>query len=113
MEVRNLTGHEVVVIGDDGRKEVVPNVQERVKVASRARTIDYVMVGEIRVPILELSEQALISLPTIGGGDLFVVSGIVAAYGRRADLVVPSRQVRDSRGRVVGCRAFARPRLVE
>jgi hypothetical protein len=103
MEVQNLTGHDISVFDQDGREEVIASIGE-VRVASRTRNVEILKIGEMMVPLLEVTERSILDVPETNG--LFIVSGLVAAFARRPDFIFPARQVRDTTGRVIGCRAF-------
>jgi len=109
MEIVNLTPHEVKVLDDDDNViATFPSVG-----VARARQHD-VPAGEIEsIPVVKTEFGEVSGLPEPTGGVVFIVSRITVeaaqAQGRSTDdLLVTSGAVRDSQGRIVGCRAFAR-----
>ena len=109
MTVINMTGHGLTLIQWNG-EQVELGSAGQLRVFSNVEEVGVVVVGEIEVPLLEIVEQT-VRLPSPITDTLYVVSGIVAAKARRPDFVVPSRIVRDSSGRAVGCRALAKVRI--
>ena len=109
MEIVNLTPHEVKVLDDDDNViATFPSVG-----VARARQHD-VPASEIEsIPVVKTEFGEVSGLPEPTGGVVFIVSRITVeaaqAQGRSTDdLLVTSGAVRDSQGRIVGCRAFAR-----
>ena len=102
----NLTGHDVTFIQWDDEAATIPS-DGQMRVYSNAEPVGMIR-GSVHVPLLEIVEQRLSMSAPEGDGQLYIVSGIVAAKARRGDFVVPSRVVRDKNGRAVGCRAVAR-----
>lgn len=102
----NLTGHRVVVLQWNDEQVAVPS-RGYLRVESSQSAAGVINVDGIRVPIIEITENQL-TMPSAEDGVLYIVSGIVAAKANREDFVVPSRVQRDTNGRTVGCRAFAR-----
>ncbi len=105
-KVVNLTGHDVTLVQWNDERYTLAS-DGSLRVYSNMQATGYVRVEEVEVPLLEIVEQR-VNLPDVVDGVLYVVSGIVAAKARRRDFLVPSRVVRDSSGRAVGCRALAR-----
>ena len=109
MEIVNLTPHEVKVLDDDD------SVIATFPSSGVARASQHnVLVGEIEsIPVVKTEFGEVSGLPEPTGGVVFIVSRITAeaaqAQGRSTDdLLTTSGAVRDSQGRIVGCRAFAR-----
>ncbi len=109
MEIVNLTPHEVKVLDDDDNViATFPSVG-----VARARQHD-VPAGEIEsIPVVKTEFGEVSGLPEPTEDAVFIVSRITVeaaqAQGRSTDdLLVTSGAVRDSRGRIIGCRAFAR-----
>ena len=109
MEIVNLTPHEVKVLDDDDNViATFPSVG-----VARARQHD-VPAGEIEsIPVVKTEFGEVSGLPEPTGGVVFIVSRITVEAAQvqdrsTDDLLVTSGAVRDSQGRIVGCRAFAR-----
>ena len=109
MRIVNLTPHEVKIV-DGGNNVVAVFPSDGV---ARACQHD-VPAGEIEsIPVIKTEFGEVSGLPEPTGGVVFIVSRITVeaaqAQGRSTDdLLVTSGAVRDSQGRIVGCRAFAR-----
>lgn len=109
MRVVNLTPHEVKIV-DGGNNVVAVFPSDGV---ARASQHD-VLVDEINsIPVVKTEFGEVLGLPEPTEGTVFIVSRItveaVRAQGLSTDdLLVTSGAVRDSQGRIIGCRAFAR-----
>lgn len=103
--VLNYTPHEIVIMGQDGQEAA------RFPSAGLARCqVTRVVVGDING--IELNETRfgdVEGLPEPAKDTVYIVSALVAqaCKGRRTDVVIPDDTVRDEKGQVVGCRAFA------
>jgi len=79
---------------------------------SMRTTLDEVAVPPVTIPITVLALGAIHDLPDPAPDTLYIVSAIAARaahqQGRR-DVVMPDDTVRDSDGRIIGCRSLARP----
>lgn len=110
IKIRNLTPHPVTVLGEDGKvlltlepEGVIPRVREEHIPDGE------VMVGDVTVPIARINYADVEDLPAPQPGVYLVVSLLVAqAAPDRPDLLVPIGQVRDSQGRIIGCRGLGR-----
>lgn len=108
MTIVNLTPHDVVVYLDDdpmGEKVCFPTSGEVARLAS-------IELGEIRdegVLVQDVEFGHLLKSPERVEGVRYIVSLPTALAQPRPDFLVPFREVRDSDGRIVGCRALARP----
>jgi hypothetical protein len=104
-QVLNLTPHPVTIIHDDGQQTTfMPSgVVARMDVSYRA-------AGQFgSVPLVTLSQGRLEGLPPERSGVYFIVSSIVfREYPERMDLLYPTDMVRDSRGKITGCKALMR-----
>lgn len=106
--VLNLTPHpvEVTVGGESTRLDVAGPAARVTETASPLTTVDS---GGVRIPIVSAVACEVVHLPTPRAGTVLIVSrAVAAACPDRLDLVVPFDEIRDARGRVVGCRALAR-----
>lgn len=107
--LKNLTPHDVVIVGDHGRLVIPP-------VATPAR------IGERRAPGAPIATQdghtidtivatpgEITDLPEPIPGVIYVVSRLVAEHRPdRHDLVFPADLVRNGDGAIVACRLLAR-----
>jgi len=112
----NLTPHEVTLVGEDGSVLLrippsgqVARVREETAPAGEITVLPGgpLTVEGVRVPLVRRSWGPIEGLPEPQFRTLFITSSLVAqaawAAGRR-DVVAPGELVRDSEGRVVGCK---------
>jgi hypothetical protein len=101
----NATPHAVKVVDDNGSvvKEFPPEILVRVSSSTE-------VIGTLAgVPISHTTYGDVEGLPEEAQGVYYIVSAMVrAALPDRKDLLVPSQQVRDDAGRVVGCKTLGR-----
>jgi len=103
----NLTAHTVVVLS--GPRELarfspsgsVARVNEITAMGLPLKTD----VGEVPLTAVRYSCEVS-DLPEPQAGVLYLVSRVLAAAIDRDDLVFPCDEVRDSEGRIVGCRSL-------
>ena len=101
----NLTPHTLNIIRDGGEDIIIPPSGTVARCAVNRRQI-----GTIDgVPINATEFGAVEGLPDPAPGTYYIVSALVAQAVRgREDVLITDDAVRDSSGRIVGCRAFAR-----
>ena len=100
----NLTPHTIVVIRDSGNVVIPASGQvARVSVSS-------VQDGDIDgIPVFVSKFGDVDGLPAPQDGTVFLVSTLVAGRVKdRDDIFVPNDFVRDSDGRIIGCRSLGR-----
>ena len=108
MTIQNLTPHTVTLLVGDRRIEV-PASGILPRVVEQEAAAPSLTVSGVEVPVVEVRSAMVQGLPAPAPGVFLLVPRAVAqAYPDRDDLLVPYRLVRDSRGAVVGCAAFAR-----
>ena len=108
-KIENLTGFPLR-LGNSA--EILP-AKRKAKVRGTMEGVGIVLIGDpqdTRIPLLEVREQQAIGLPPPADGTLYVVSGIVAAFAQRDDVMAPSRVDRKDGGRVTAAHALLRPR---
>ena len=101
----NKTPHTVYVYDDNSVlvAEYQPNsIPVRIKA-------DVKRIGDLAgIPLTSTVYGDLEGLPDEQPGVCYIVSGLVkAACPERKDLLVPSEQLRDDQGRVIGCKSFS------
>lgn len=113
MNVHNRTPHPITILAADGVTVVasLPAAQRGEVARVETTTETDGRVGGI--PIMRTRWGQIVGLPEYEAGTYHVVSVIVAEAavdsGRNCDdLLVPGDQVRDARGRIVGCRGLTR-----
>lgn len=110
MAILNLTPHQIVVVDANGAEMAVYPPTGTVARAAQADEV----VGEIEgIEVVKTSFGAPTDLPAPEEGVWLVVSLATANAAREAgrtvdDLLLTSGPVRDSDGRIIGCRRFAR-----
>ena len=110
MAIRNYTGHPVYVFYEEGD---IVRIIFHSDGEARARQTDVPVDELLGISAAKTEFGAALGLPEPRKGMDFLVSSIAAraalAHGRTtADLLIPSKPVRDGQNRVIGCRAFAR-----
>lgn len=105
--IRNFTPHPVtLVLGDN---TITFESEGVARCAQTTEKVDEVM----GIPVTANSFGEVTGLPEPDGVTLLIVSGLVEAAARaagRTDCVFPAQPVRDSEGRIVGCRSLGRSR---
>lgn len=110
MAIRNYTGHPVYVFYEEGD---IVRIIFHSDGEARARQTDVSVDEILEIPVVKTEFGEVVGLPEPRTGVHLIVSFITAraalAHGRTtADLLIPSKPVRDGQNRVIGCRAFAR-----
>jgi hypothetical protein len=98
----NLTPHTVVLSLNDTTVTFPPSgsVARCREITHREGTHDY-------VPLVRVKYGPVEGLPAPVGGTLYIVSELVRmAMPHRLDLASPGEQVRDSEGKVTGCKSL-------
>jgi hypothetical protein len=111
MEIKNFTPHTVTILDDNNVFNVIITIPSSgvARCSSTVEDAGCVMHGTTTVPVVRQSLGTVEGLPEYVPGTYLVVSRVVAAAcPDRLDLLVPDNLVRDSDGRIVGCRRFAR-----
>jgi hypothetical protein len=111
----NLTPHEVTLVGEDGGiilrippSGIVARCREEVNPAGEIAVCPGgPLTPEVAVPLVKRAWGPIDGLPAPQFRTVFITSSLVAqaawAQGRR-DVVAPGELVRDSEGRVIGCK---------
>ena len=121
MRLRNITPHEIVLVGPGGGRGgvgVVLASEGVARVATEAEQLATVTVAGIALPVVRETLGAVTGLPNREPGTLLIVSRMVAdACGAgssgRGDVVSPGALVRDPAGKVVGCAGLVSPGTCE
>lgn len=113
MRIVNLTGHQLVLGSEDDHVEY--KSRGKVRLDTKYRTVQSVKLADengiltrVDIPLLELANGSIESLPLPLRGSLYVVSGLVAGRVRREDVVAPVRLQRGVDGKVSYARALLR-----
>ena len=103
----NCTPHGLVFVDDAGK--VIRTVEPSGILPRVSSTIT--VVGDIDgIPDEVTSYGEVVGLPEKKDGAILVVSAMVAArLPDRSDIRIPGRQVRDDKGRIVGCKSLSNP----
>lgn len=104
--ILNLTPHSISFIGDDGNIiSVIDPSGQLARVSART-----VRTGEISgIPTSETEYGEVESLPDPQDGVIYIVSSLVASRCQdRDDVFIPNESVRDSQGRIIGCKSLGR-----
>lgn len=101
-----MTPHEINIVTEDGKAVKSIPASGAIARCAVARTAD----GEIDgIPVSATSFGAVEGLPDPSEGTYYIVSGVIASAAKgRSDLFVPDELVRDSSGKIIGCKGLAR-----
>lgn len=103
--VLNYTPHEIIIVGQDGQEVA------RFPSAGLARCqVTRELCGSINgISLNETRFGKVEGLPEPAEDTVYIVSALVAqaCKSKRDDVIVPDDTVRDDKGIIVGCRAFA------
>ena len=99
----NLTPHHLHIHGRPHITVIAPS-----GVVARVATTDTDAGMVAGIPTVRTELGAVTGLPAMQEGTIYIVSGMVAAAARRADVFSPGALVRDGNGRPVGCRGLRR-----
>lgn len=106
MKFVNLTPHSVSFVGADN--EVVRTVEPSGSLARvSAKTV---VIGECDgLPITTTEFGEVEGLPEPCDDTIYIVSSLVAQRCRdRHDVFIPNESIRDSNGRIIGCKSLGR-----
>jgi hypothetical protein len=104
MTIVNLTPHAINIVAADGTITTFAPSGTVARVAATS-----VVVGDVGgFPIFAQKMGEVVGLPDATPVTTFIVSGMVAAAVRRADVLSPGDLVRDAANAVIGCRGFIR-----
>lgn len=107
----NLTPHDVIVVGEDGKEILrIPVSGIVARVMTKQEVVD-----EINgIPVVRTKFGEVIDMPEPQPDTVFIVSTLVAQAlaGTRDDIVAPDTSpqgaVRDEQGRIIGVKRFQR-----
>ena len=104
VKIVNMTPHTVNMVSEDGTK-----IADFVSEGEIRLTQESKQIGTINgVPLTQTFFGDVQGLPEEKEGTFYIVSRLVlTACPNRKDLLVPNDIVRDSQGRVIGCKSFA------
>lgn len=106
MKLINLTPHNITVCLTDTTPFRYRNY-ERSGTVARVSQISTVVDTVDGVPISTVRFGAVVDLPDVVPGVIYIVSAMVkSAAANRIDLVSPGELVRDDSGNVIGCKGF-------
>lgn len=101
----NLTPHTVTFIRDDGVELYVKPSGELARLTTKTVTI-----GEINgIPVTATEYGDVTGLPDPADDTIYIVSSLVASrVPHREDVFIPNESVRDTEGRIIGCKSLGR-----
>ena len=105
LDIINLTPHSISFVGDDGSTIItIEPCGSLARVSASTEKTGAVING---IPVTRTVYGAVEGLPEPKDGTVYVVSSIVAARcPDRDDVFIPNESVRDSEGRIVGCKSL-------
>lgn len=107
VEIVNLTPHDVTIVTDSGNITIEASGEVA---RCEAFTINDggIIIDGIDIPITSTEMGKVTGLPEETEGTCYIVSRVVAeACKDRSDLLIPNESVRDSSGRIIGCKSLA------
>lgn len=113
----NLTPHDLHIYnGDDEHVATIPAHGQVARCRQERQRVGEVHFpgasgDDVEIPINATSFGALEGLPDPAPGFYYIVSAITAQAAKaagRTDVLITDDAVRDSEGRIIGCRALAR-----
>lgn len=108
MRIVNLTGHGIRLGSSATHLDPVHRARMRAEHVEE----DTVLIPgppSCELPIIHTYERYVEHLPEPADDVLYIVSGIVAGFANRDDVVSPGRVERNTNRDVVACHAFVRP----
>ncbi len=108
MTIVNCTPHPLGLLVGGQERAIAPSgiLPRAEQISAPAGAVNH---DGLEIPIETLAYGEVTGLPEEADGVFHVVSLVTAqAAPHRKDLLVPSRQVRDEQGRIVGCAALGR-----
>ena len=106
MELINLTPHAITFVDGDGNGNLVVNPSGTIaRVACRTEQTGVINVNGNEIPLTATVYGEVENLPAPEEDTFYLVSSLVAArVPERDDVFIPNESVRDSEGRIVGCK---------
>lgn len=104
-DIKNLTPHSIVVILSDDIRYVITPSDTVARCSAETEVI-----GEVNgIPLTRTSYGEVYGLPAQKENTIYIVSTLVAqACPERDDLFIPNEIVRDTNGKVIGCKSFGK-----
>ena len=109
VHVANLTAHTLRVY--DGETVIAewPTTEPIARREEQRQPLPALHTSQGDVPVVGTTYGSVVDLPEPVEGTVYVVSRVLAeAVRERTDVFFPAEEVRDSDGRIVGCRSFGR-----
>lgn len=104
----NLTPHDIHLVG--GEADTLLNTYPASGDVARC-TVDTKSAGKLDgyIPLVKRTYGEVIGLPEPKDNTYYIVSGLVgsALNGARTDILLVDDLVRNDKGQIIGCRAFA------
>lgn len=109
MNIINLTPHAITFLADDNTIQKVIAPSGTIARASQQRTREgYITTGDVEIPVSKCYYGEVENLPEPKEGTIYVVSVLTAqACPTRPDVFITDDAVRDTDGRIIGCRGLA------
>ena len=107
-QIKNLTPHAIHIVSDNGDVTTINPSGIIARVSSRTVTIGEIITDSVVIPMTATEFGEVENLPEPEEGVIFVVSSLVASRVHRSDVFIPNESVRDSEGRIIGCKSLGR-----
>ena len=110
----NLTPHAINFVWENpqGEYKTLLTVEPSgiiARVSAKTVMVDAIRLSSFSVPITATEFGDVEGLPTPEEGTVYIVSSLVAQRCKdRNDVFIPNESVRDSHGRIIGCKSLGR-----
>lgn len=108
MTIINLTPHAINFVDASGLPLVTIEPSGQIaRVTAHTVNTGVISFGEVTLPTTGTTYGEVEGLPAPEEGTVYVVSSLVASrVPNRPDVFIPNESVRDSSGRIVGCKSL-------
>ena len=110
MNIINLTPHAITIIGENKNLVIEPSGIVT-RIGSYTKTVGLLIAenqGPFEIPITVTKYDEVENLPEPVNDTIYIVSAMVANAIKRHDLYIPNENVRDDKGRIIGCKSLGR-----
>jgi hypothetical protein len=110
MALINLTPHAIHFVDENGNTVLTVEPSGKLaRVTTKIVQTGQRRFGDVVLPITETEFGEVEGLPDPEEGTIYLVSSLVAQRCKdRGDVFIPNESVRDSEGRIIGCRSLGR-----
>lgn len=109
-QIINLTPHAITFVDAEGNQILtVPASGQLARVAAKTVQTGQRRLGDVLLPVTGTEYGEVEGLPDPEEDTIYLVSSLVAQRCKdRGDVFIPNESVRDSEGRIIGCKSLGR-----